>query len=161
MKILFVGDIVGKPGRAAVRHFVPLLRERHGLDLCIGNSENSAGGAGITPESADDLLEAGLDLLTAGNHTWHRREVFSYLDRPSSRQLRPANYPQGAPGRGHRVIATSDGRKLGVLNVEGRVFMKSIDCPFRTAERLVEELRGETACILVDVHCEATSEKQA
>ena len=161
MKILFVGDIVGKPGRAAVRHFVPLLRDRHRLDLCVGNSENSAGGAGITPESADELLESGLDLLTAGNHTWHRREVFSYLDRPGSRQLRPANYPKGAPGRGHGVIATSDGRKLGVVNVEGRVFMKSIDCPFRTAERLVEELRGETACILVDVHCEATSEKQA
>ena len=81
MKVLFLGDIVGKPGRAAVRHFVPVLRERHGLDLCVGNSENSAGGAGITPESADDLLEAGLDLLTGGNHTWSKREILPYLDR--------------------------------------------------------------------------------
>src|SRR5438105_15937395 len=98
MKILFVGDVVGKPGRAAVRHFVPVLRERFALDLCIGNSENSAAGAGITPESADDLLAAGLDLLTSGNHTFAKREIVPYLDRPGSRQLRPPNYPH-APGR--------------------------------------------------------------
>ena len=161
MKVLFLGDIVGKPGRAAVRHFVPVLRERHGLDLCVGNSENSAGGAGITPESADDLLEAGLDLLTGGNHTWSKREILPYLDRDGSRQLRPANYPDGAPGRGHAVVTSPGGRKLGVVNLEGRVFMKPLDCPFRAAERLVAELRQETPCILVDMHCEATSEKNA
>ena len=161
MKVLFLGDIVGKPGRAAVRHFVPVLRERHGLDLCVGNSENSAGGAGITPESADDLLEAGLDLLTGGNHTWSKREILPYLDRDGSRQLRPANYPDGAPGRGHAVLTSPGGRKLGVVNLEGRLFMKPLDCPFRAAERLVAELRQETPCILVDMHCEATSEKNA
>ena len=161
MKVLFLGDIVGKPGRAAVRHFVPVLRERHGLDLCVGNSENSAGGAGITPESADDLLEAGLDLLTGGNHTWSKREILPYLDRDGSRQLRPANYPDGAPGRGHAVVTSPVGRKLGVLNLEGRLFMKPLDCPFRAAERLVAELRQQTPCILVDMHCEATSEKNA
>ena len=161
MKVLFLGDIVGKPGRAAVRHFVPVLRERHGLDLCVGNSENSAGGAGITPESADDLLEAGLDLLTGGNHTWSKREILPYLDRDGSRQLRPANYPDGAPGRGHAVLTSPGGRKLGVVNLEGRVFMKPLDCPFRAAERLVAELRQQTPCILVDMHCEATSEKNA
>ncbi len=161
MKVLFVGDIVGKPGRTAVRHFVPILRERHGLDLCVGNSENSAGGAGITPESAEDLLEAGLDLLTGGNHTWSKREILPYLARSGSRQLRPANYPDGAPGRGHGVVTSRDGRKLGVVNLEGRVFMKPLDCPFRAAERLVEELREQTPCILVDMHCEATSEKNA
>jgi len=161
LKVLFLGDIVGKPGRAAVRHFVPLLRERHRLDLCVGNSENSAGGAGITPESADDLLQAGLDLLTGGNHTWSKREILPYLDRNGSRQLRPANYPDGAPGRGHAVVASPGGRKLGVVNLEGRVFMKPLDCPFRAAERLVAELRQETPCILVDMHCEATSEKNA
>jgi 2',3'-cyclic-nucleotide 2'-phosphodiesterase len=161
LKVLFLGDIVGKPGRAAVRHFVPVLRERHGLDLCVGNSENSAGGAGITPESADDLLEAGLDLLTGGNHTWSKREILPYLDRNGSRQLRPANYPQGAPGRGHAVVTSPGGRKLGVVNLEGRLFMKPLDCPFRAAERLVAELRQETPCILVDMHCEATSEKNA
>jgi len=161
LKVLFLGDIVGKPGRAAVRHFVPVLRERHGLDLCVGNSENSAGGAGITPESADDLLEAGLDLLTGGNHTWSKREILPYLDRDGSRQLRPANYPDGAPGRGHAVVTSPAGRKLGVLNLEGRLFMKPLDCPFRAAERLVAELRQQTPCILVDMHCEATSEKNA
>jgi metallophosphoesterase (TIGR00282 family) len=161
LKVLFLGDIVGKPGRAAVRHFVPILRERHGIDLCVGNSENSAGGAGITPESADDLLEAGLDLLTGGNHTWSKREILPYLDRNGSRQLRPANYPDGAPGRGHAVVTSPRGRKLGVVNLEGRVFMKPLDCPFRAAERLVAELRQETPCILVDMHCEATSEKNA
>ena len=161
MKVLFLGDIVGKPGRAAVRHFVPVLRERHGLDLCVGNSENSAGGAGITPESADDLLEAGLDLLTGGNHTWSKREILPYLDRDGSRQLRPANYPDGAPGRGHAVLTSPGGRKLGVVNLEGRLFMKPLDCPFRAAERLVAELRQQTPCILVDMHCEATSEKNA
>jgi len=161
LKVLFLGDIVGKPGRAAVRHFVPVLRERHGVDVCIGNSENSAGGAGITPESAEDLLEAGLDLLTGGNHTWSKREILGYLDRNGSRQLRPANYPDGAPGRGHAVVTSRSGAKLGVVNVEGRVFMKPLECPFRTAERLVAELRQQTPCILVDMHCEATSEKNA
>jgi metallophosphoesterase (TIGR00282 family) len=157
MKILFVGDIVGKPGRAAVRALVPRLRASRALDFCIGNSENSAGGAGITPDSADELLES-LDLLTSGNHTFSKREIGPYLDRPGCRQLRPANYPQGAPGRGHAVI---DGR-LGVINLEGRVFMKPLDCPFRAADKLVEQLhRDGVRCIFVDMHCEATSEKNA
>jgi 2',3'-cyclic-nucleotide 2'-phosphodiesterase len=162
MKILFVGDIVGKPGRNAVREFVPRLREKHGLDLCIGNSENSAGGAGITPDSADELLEAGLDLLTSGNHTFAKREIGPYLDRPGSRQLRPANYPVGAPGRGDAVIAAPAGERLGVINLEGRVFMKPLECPFRTADRLIESMKaGGVRCIFVDMHCEATSEKNA
>ncbi len=162
MKFLFVGDIVGKPGRAAVRHFVPRLREQHGLDLCIGNSENSAGGAGITPDAADELLESGLDLLTSGNHTFAKREIGPYMDRPGSRQIRPANYPDGAPGRGHAVLSSRSGTRLGVINVEGRVFMKPLDCPFRTADRLIEAMRNDgVRCIFVDMHCEATSEKNA
>jgi 2',3'-cyclic-nucleotide 2'-phosphodiesterase len=162
MKILFVGDIVGKPGRSAVQKLVPRLREEHGLDLCVGNSENSAGGAGITPDSADELLDAGLDLLTSGNHTFSKREIASYLERPGSRQLRPANYPDGAPGRGHAVIETRSGTRLGVINLEGRVFMKPLECPFRMADRLIEQMRAQgVRCILVDMHCEATSEKNA
>jgi metallophosphoesterase (TIGR00282 family) len=162
MKILFVGDIVGKPGRGAVQKLVPRLREQHGLDLCVGNSENSAGGAGITPDSAEELLDAGLDLLTSGNHTFAKREIASYLERPGSRQLRPANYPDGAPGRGHAVIETRSGTRLGVINLEGRVFMKPLECPFRTADRLIEQMRAQgVRCILVDMHCEATSEKNA
>jgi 2',3'-cyclic-nucleotide 2'-phosphodiesterase len=162
MKILFVGDIVGKPGRNAVLKLVPRLRDQHALDLCVGNSENSAGGAGITPDSADELLGAGLDLLTSGNHTFSRREIAGYLDRPGSRQLRPANYPDGAPGRGHAVIEGRSGARLGVINLEGRVFMKPLECPFRTADRLIDALRRDgVRCILVDMHCEATSEKNA
>jgi metallophosphoesterase (TIGR00282 family) len=156
MKILFVGDIVGKPGRAAVQKLVPRLREQHKLDYCIGNSENSAGGAGITPESADELLQT-LDLLTSGNHTFSKREITPYLDKPGSKQLRPANYPEGTPGRGVAVLG-----KLGVINLEGRVFMKPLDCPFRAADKLVAKLHEEgVRCILVDMHCEATSEKNA
>ncbi len=154
MKILFVGDIVGKPGRNAVRSLVPRLRSQHALDFCIGNSENSAAGAGITPDTADELLET-LDLLTSGNHTWSKREIGPYLDKPGCRQLRPANYPEGAPGRGYTVL---DGR-LGVINLEGRVFMKPLEDPFRTADRLISQLG--VRCILVDMHCEATSEKNA
>jgi len=162
MKILFVGDIVGKPGRSAVQRLVPRLRAEHGLDFCVGNSENSAGGAGITPDSADELLESGLDLLTSGNHTFSKREIAPYLDRAGSRQLRPANYPDGAPGRGHAVVETRSGARLGVINLEGRVFMKPLECPFRTADRLIEQMRADgVACILVDMHCEATSEKNA
>ena len=161
MKVLFVGDIVGKPGRAAVRHFVPLLREHHGLDICIGNSENSAGGAGITPDCADELLASGLDLLTSGNHAWSKREITPYLAKAGSRQLRPANYPDGAPGRGSAIIEKG-AHRLGVINLEGRVFMKALDCPFRAADRLVAELRAAgVRSILVDMHCEASSEKNA
>jgi 2',3'-cyclic-nucleotide 2'-phosphodiesterase len=156
MKILFVGDIVGRPGRSAVQKIVPRLREQHGLDYCIGNSENSAGGAGITPESADELLQT-LDLLTSGNHTFSKREITPYLERAGSRQLRPANYPEGTPGRGVGVVG-----KLGVINLEGRVFMKPLDCPFRAADKLVAKLHQDgVRCILVDMHCEATSEKNA
>jgi len=161
VKVLFVGDIFGKPGRNAVRHFVPRLREQHGLDLCIGNSENVAAGSGMTMDLADELFASGLDLLTSGNHAWSKREAIPLLKAAHGKQLRPANYPGDAPGRGHAVVQAKDGRKLGVLNLEGRVFMKSLDCPFRTAERLLPELRKETALILVDMHCEASSEKNA
>jgi 2',3'-cyclic-nucleotide 2'-phosphodiesterase len=161
VKLLFLGDIFGKPGRLAVRHFVPLLRAQHRLDLVVGNSENVAAGAGMTLDTAEELLASGVDLLTSGNHAWSKREAIPLLKAAHGKQLRPANYPGDAPGRGHAVIATKDGRKLGVLNLEGRVFMKSLDCPFRTADRLLEELRAETPCVLVDMHCEATSEKNA
>src|SRR5260370_17443032 len=156
MKILFLGDIVGKPGRAAVRHFVPVLREPHAIDLSIGNSENSAGGAGITPESADELLES-LDLRTSGNHAFSKREIGPYLDRPGSRQLRPANYPQ-APGKGWAILETGSGARLGVLNLEGRVFMKPLECPFRTPDRSLSSLRGDAPpLVLPYLPCQPTS----
>lgn len=156
-----MGDVVGKPGQLAVRTLLPKLIGRHAVDLVIANAENSEGGAGISPESAEALLRAEVNLLTSGNHIWSKRQIIPWLERNPDRLLRPANYPKGAPGKGHTVVATPDGRKLGVLNLEGRVFMRPLDDPFTLGARLVEELRQETRCILVDMHCEATSEKNA
>ncbi|HTP51692.1 MAG TPA: TIGR00282 family metallophosphoesterase [Anaeromyxobacteraceae bacterium] len=162
MKVLFLGDVFGKPGRNAVKRLVPRLIARHGLDLVVANAENVASGVGVTPDSAEELLAAEVDLLTSGNHIWAKREIVPYLEAPGSRLLRPANYPEGAPGRGHAVVETPDGRKLGVLNLEGRVFMKDLDDPFRLAEKLVADLKSQGCkAILVDMHCDATSEKNA
>ncbi len=162
MKILFLGDVFGKPGREAVKALLPRLVGRHGADLVVANAENVANGVGVTPDTADELLAAEVDLLTSGNHIWAKKEIVPYLDRPGCRLLRPANYPAGAPGRGHTVVETPGGRKLGVINLEGRVFMKSLDDPFPLALKLVEDLRRQgCAAILVDMHCEATSEKGA
>jgi metallophosphoesterase (TIGR00282 family) len=162
VKVLFLGDVFGKPGRQAVQRLVPRLISRHGLDLVVANAENVASGAGVTPDLADELLAAEVNLLTSGNHIWSKREIVPYLDRPGSRLLRPANYPPGAPGKGRGVATTPDGRKLGVVNLEGRVFMKTLDDPFRVALEEVAALRKEgCTCILVDMHCEATSEKNA
>jgi metallophosphoesterase (TIGR00282 family) len=161
VKVLFVGDIFGSAGRRAVKHFIPRLKQEHAIDLCIGNSENSAGGAGVTIDGAEELVKSGLDLLTGGNHIWDKREILSYLDRENSKQLRPANYPEGAPGKGHAILTDARGRKLGVLNLEGRVFMKNLDDPFRAADKWIAEMKKETPMILVDMHCETTSEKNA
>ena len=162
MKILFLGDVFGKPGRQAVQRLVPRLIAKEAIDLVIANAENVASGAGVTPDLADELLAAEVDLLTSGNHIWSKREIVPYLDRPGCRLLRPANYPPGAPGRGRAIVSTPDGRKLGVVNLEGRVFMRALDDPFRAALAEIEALRAEGAqAILVDMHCEATSEKNA
>jgi 2',3'-cyclic-nucleotide 2'-phosphodiesterase len=162
VKVLFLGDVFGKPGRQAVQRLVPRLISRHGLDLVVANAENVANGAGVTPDLADELLAAEVDLLTSGNHIWSKREIVPYLDAPGSRLLRPANYPPGSPGRGRGVARTPDGRALGVVNLEGRVFMKNLDDPFRAALAEIEALRAEGCrAILVDMHCEASSEKNA
>jgi metallophosphoesterase (TIGR00282 family) len=162
VKVLFLGDVFGKPGRQAVARSVPRYIARESIDLVVVNAENAAAGVGVTPELADELLAAEVNLLTSGNHIWSKREILPYLDRPGSRLLRPANYPPGTPGRGSAVIATPDGRRLGVLNLEGRVFMKNLDDPFRVAEAELAALRAAGArAVLVDVHAEATSEKAA
>jgi metallophosphoesterase (TIGR00282 family) len=162
VKVLFLGDVFGKPGRQAVQRLVPRLIAREGVDLVVANAENSASGIGVTPDSAEELLAAEVDLLTSGNHIWAKREIVPYLEKPGSRLIRPANYPPGTPGRGRAIVSTPDGRRLGVVNVEGRVFMRSLEDPFRVALAEVEALRKEgVTAILVDVHCEATSEKNA
>ena len=158
--ILFGGDIVGKPGRDAVARLVPLLRKRHGVDCVVANAENAAGGSGVTPEIVEELLSAGVDVLTSGDHVWRNRAVYGSMGR-EDRLLRPANYPEEAPGKGRVLVTLPGGAKLGVVNVMGRVFMKPADCPFKAAAREVEALRVETPLILVDMHAEATSEKIA
>ena len=160
MKILLIGDIIGRPGRAIVQQEVLRLREQLGLDCVIANCENAAGGAGITPTIADELFRVGVDCLTSGNHVWRKKEAFELL-KMDPRVIRPANYPNGAPGSGSTIIETLSGKKVGVLNVMGRVFMEPLDCPFRAAERELERLRLVTPVIIVDMHAEATSEKVA
>jgi metallophosphoesterase (TIGR00282 family) len=160
VKILFVGDIVGKPGRQAVSRELYRLVDRHTIDIVIANGENAAGGFGLTVEVAKDLFSQGIHLLTSGNHIWDKKEqVAVILSDPHI--LRPANYPAGAPGVGSKVLTTPGGVKVGILNLEGRIYMKNLECPFRTADRELEQLQRETPIILVDFHAEATSEKSA
>lgn len=160
MKILFIGDVVGKPGRRAVTELVGQVVRDHLIDFTIANGENAAGGMGMTPDIARELIEQGVDILTSGNHIWAKKEIYPYLDQ-EERLLRPANYPPHVPGRGAGIFPAKNGQKVGVVNLEGRVFMKHLDCPFRVGEREVDRLRGETSVIVVDFHAEATSEKVA
>ena len=160
MKILLIGDIVGRPGRVIVEREVIRLREERGIDLVVANCENAAGGSGITPSVAEELFRAGVDVLTSGNHVWKKREAFELL-KLDPRIIRPANYPDGAPGTGSTIIETLSKRKVGILNVMGRVFMEPLDCPFRAAERELARLALVTPVIIVDMHAEATSEKVA
>lgn len=160
MKVLFVGDVVGRPGRRAVTQWLPALRRELGADFVIANGENSAGGFGVTPETFKDLIDAGADVVTGGNHIWHTREAPTLLD-AEPRLLRPGNYPAGAPGRGAAVFAAAGGARVGVLNLEGRAFMQPLLSPFDYAREEAERLRAETPVIVVDMHAEATSEKAA
>ena len=160
MKLLVIGDVVGNPGREAVRALVPQLRRRHDLDLVVANCENVSGGAGVTPKNAQELLGSGVDALTSGQHIWRYPEIGPYLNQ-ERRIIRPANYPPGAPGAGATIVEARDGTRVGLLNLVGRVFLENVDCPFRVGQREVERLRAETPVILVDMHAEATSEKVA
>jgi 2',3'-cyclic-nucleotide 2'-phosphodiesterase len=160
VKILFIGDIVGEPGRKAVTALAPALRERHGIDVIIANGENSAGGSGITPKTADEIFSGGVDVITTGDHLWDQKEVTALLDR-ESRFLRPSNYPAGTPGQGSGIFQFPGLPSVGVLNLQGRVFMPDLDNPFVIAQLEVERLRRTTRVIIVDMHAEATSEKIA
>ena len=160
MKVLFIGDIIGKAGRRAVNEIVPKIVANHAVDLVVANGENSAGGFGITPQVADELLEGEVDLITSGNHIWDKKEIIDYIN-GNVPLIRPGNYPPGSPGKGRYLIETPSGEKLTVLNASGRVFMDSLDCPFRYLDAEVESAKKESAAILVDFHAEATSEKRA
>jgi 2',3'-cyclic-nucleotide 2'-phosphodiesterase len=159
VKILVVGDVFGEPGRRAVQTLLPRLKREHEIDLTVVNVENAAAGFGITPALAQGFLDQGVDVMTSGNHIWDKKEIIEYITRENL-LLRPANMPLGTPGTG--VITVKVGpHKVAVLNLIGRIFMLPVDCPFRKADEVLSQLRKETPIILVDMHCEATSEVQA
>lgn len=160
MKVLFIGDIMGEPGRRAIARTLHRVVGQHGVDLVVGNGENVAGGFGITPELAQELFDLGLAVITTGNHAWDKKEILDYIKR-EPRLLRPANYPEGVPGAGSLVVETAAGERVAVLQLMGRAFMPTLDCPFQTARREVARLRRETRAIIVDMHAETTSEKMA
>ncbi|MBU1124956.1 MAG: TIGR00282 family metallophosphoesterase [Candidatus Omnitrophica bacterium] len=160
MKILFIGDIVGNPGREAIKALLPGLRKELALDFVIANAENAAGGSGITPRISEELFSLGIDVLTSGDHIWRKKEILEIISR-DARILRPVNFPDSAPGAGWGVFTTAGGVQVGVVNVNGRVFMDSLECPFKTTRHAVEEISHKTKIIIVDIHAEATSEKVA
>jgi 2',3'-cyclic-nucleotide 2'-phosphodiesterase len=160
VKLLFIGDIVGQPGRRAVKELVPRLRQQHGIQFVVANGENSAGGSGITSKTADEILSSGVDLITSGDHLWDQKEVVELLHN-ETRFLRPLNYPTGTPGRGSAVVQKEGLSPVAVLNLQGRTFMADLDNPFHAARAEVEHLRLQARIILVDIHAEATSEKIA
>lgn len=159
MRILMIGDIVGRPGRRAVKENVPDIRKEFGISFVIANGENAAGGVGITRETAEELFSYGIDVLTGGNHIWDKKESFEYIS-GEPRLLRPANYPPGVPGFGYGIFTVGD-CKMAVVNLSGRVFMPGVDCPFRKADEVLAELTPLTRVIMVDFHAETTSEKIA
>jgi len=161
MKILFIGDIVGSPGRDAVKGLVPVLIKEYGLGFVIANAENVAGGSGIVPRLAAQLFDDGVDVLTSGDHVWKKKEILEIIDR-DPRVLRPLNLPDCVPGRGWNVFTASTGVKVAVINVVGRVFMEPLfECPFKATRKAVEEIASQVKIIIVDIHAEATSEKVA
>ena len=158
-RILFLGDIVGRPGREAVKKAALSLKEEINADCLLANAENVSGGIGLTPENAKELHNAGVDILTSGNHIWKHKQIYSLLDK-ADWLLRPANYPPQVPGDGYNIY-TIRGTNLAVLNLQGRVFMESIDCPFKRVESILEEIKHRACIVIVDFHAEATSEKKA
>jgi len=160
MRILFIGDIVGSPGREIVRERLADVVERKQIDLVIANGENSASGFGITPKIVEELLRYGIEVISGGNHSWDRREIMEFMPY-EPRLLRPANFPEGSPGRGLYVGAAKNGVKYAVINLQGRVFLPAIDDPFRKADELLAGLFADVALVLVDMHAETTSEKIA
>jgi len=160
MRVLFIGDIVGEPGRRAITTLVPMLRERHAVEVVIANGENSAGGAGITPKTAAEIFSGGVDVITTGDHIWDQKEIIPFLE-GEPRLLRPLNYPPGTIGRGSRIFQPENQPPFAVVNLQGRVFMPPVENPFLVIQPEVARLHEQTKIIIVDMHAEATSEKIA
>ncbi|OGX00207.1 MAG: metallophosphoesterase [Omnitrophica bacterium RIFCSPLOWO2_02_FULL_45_16] len=160
MRILFIGDIVGEPGRKAVKELVPKITKREKINFIVANGENAAGGSGVTPALVDELLSYGVDVITSGDHIWKRKEIIDRITQ-DARILRPANYPREAPGFGSTVVQSKAGVDVGVINIQGRVFMQAIEDPFRIVKSELDRIKNKARVIIVDVHAEATSEKIA
>jgi metallophosphoesterase (TIGR00282 family) len=160
MNILMIGDIVGGPGRKAVAKLTEQIVKEYAIDLTIANGENAAGGNGITKEIMDELLDAGIDFLTMGNHVWDKKEIMDFIDK-TEKLIRPANYPPGTPGSGYKILVSAKGEKLGVISLSGRIFLSTLDCPFTIVDRIINLIKQSTPNILIDFHAEATSEKIA
>lgn len=160
MKTVFIGDIVGEPGRQIVKELLPQLVKDEGIAFVIANAENAAGGSGITPSIAEELFSYGIDVITTGDHIWKRKEIISFIEKNNA-LLRPLNYPENTPGGGSIVIEVSEKVKIGVINLLGRVFMQPLGCPFKTSYDEIANIRNYTQNIFVDMHAEATSEKIA
>jgi len=160
MKVLYIGDIMGEPGRRAVARMVPRLVSQRQIDVVVGNGENAAGGFGITPDLAEELFGMGLSAITTGNHAWDKKEILDYFPR-ERRLLRPANYPEGVPGQGSVIVQAKNGEELAIVQLMGRAYMPTLDCPFQVAKREMGKLRKRVAAVIVDMHAEATSEKTA
>jgi len=158
--VLFIGDIVGEPGRRSITNNIHRVSEQYHVDIVIGNAENVAGGFGLTADLANDLFDLGFSALTTGNHVWDKKEMVDYI-RKEPRILRPANYPDGTPGQGSFVIERANGEKIGLIQVMGRAFMPTLDCPFQVVKREVKKLQARTSSIIVDMHAETTAEKMA
>lgn len=159
MNILLVGDICGKPGRAAARRCIPKLRKEYAVDFVVANGENAAGGNGLTKAVLDEIYSFGVDVVTTGNHIWDKKEIFQFIER-EERLVRPANYPPGAPGRGYTIVEAA-GKRVGVVNLSGSSFMPPIDCPFRKMDEILAQIESLCDVILLDFHAETTSEKMA
>lgn len=160
MKVLFVGDVVGSIGRKMLIESLPALKSKYRPQLTIVNGENAAAGRGITEKIYKEFLQAGVDVITMGNHTWDNRDIFEFIGNEKIKMIRPANFPEGTPGLGYKIIQINQ-HKIAVINVQGRVFLNALDDPFRKMDAILEEIGDETNCIFVDFHAEATSEKQA
>ncbi|MDD3819083.1 MAG: TIGR00282 family metallophosphoesterase [Actinomycetota bacterium] len=160
MKVLFLGDVFGKPGREILKKKLPSLVEENNIDFIIANGENAAGGIGITPDICETLLYMGVDIITSGNHIYKKREIYDYIER-QPRLLKPANYPPSTPGSGYHIMSDKKNNKIAVINICGRVFIDYFDCPFRTIDKILSNVRKETPVIIVDFHAEVTSEKVA
>jgi metallophosphoesterase (TIGR00282 family) len=160
MNILLIGDIIGQPGRDALKDLLPLLKNKYDIEFTVVNGENSAGGNGITLKTAEEIFSSGADVITSGDHIWKNKDILTVLEK-DQRVLRPANYPEGAPGKGFAIYTTMTGNKVAVINLLGRVFMQAIDCPFKIVTKIMNEISPKTRNIIVDIHAEATSEKIA